>query len=133
MLALGTGINVFCIKSHDEVWKLRLDIIFFKNKKPWLYTRIPNQTDYIIKLANSYPLYERMIMLINLVENTNLLENAYELSIATLLLCSVFSVRLLKKVKRERKLSAFELTMDIIIRVAIFLWLASFLLLQYGA
>lgn len=72
-------------------------------------------------------------MLINLVENTNLLENVYELSIATLLLCSVFSVRLLKKVKRERKLSAFELTMDIIIRVAIFLWLASFLLLQYGA
>ncbi|MCL1694342.1 MULTISPECIES: hypothetical protein [unclassified Lysinibacillus] len=72
-------------------------------------------------------------MLINLVENTSLLENVYELSIATLLLCSVFFVRLLKKVKRERKLSAFELTMDIIIRVAIFLWLASFLLLQYGA
>ncbi|MFB7156316.1 MULTISPECIES: hypothetical protein [unclassified Lysinibacillus] len=72
-------------------------------------------------------------MLKNLLENTSLLENIYELSIAVLLLCSAFSVRLLKKVKRERKLSAFELTMDLIIRVAIFLWLASFLLIRYGA
>ncbi|MEB2299268.1 hypothetical protein LAV72_06480 [Lysinibacillus xylanilyticus] len=71
-------------------------------------------------------------MLDNLLENTSLLENVYELSIAVLLLCSAFSVRLLKKVKRERKLSAFELTMDIIIRVAIFLWLTSFLLIRYG-
>ncbi|MEQ6354048.1 hypothetical protein ABNX05_05410 [Lysinibacillus sp. M3] len=55
-------------------------------------------------------------MLKNLLENTSLLENIYELSIAVLLLCSAFSVRLLKKVKRERKLSAFELTIDIIIR-----------------
>jgi len=68
-----------------------------------------------------------------LLENTSLLENVYELSIAVLLLCSVFSVRLLKKVKRERKLSAFELIMDIIIRIAIFLWLISFLLMRYGA
>jgi len=71
-------------------------------------------------------------MLDNLLENTSLLENVYELSIAVLLLCSAFSVRLLKRVKRERKLSAFELTMDIIIRVAIFLWLTSFLLIRYG-
>ncbi|GAB0169432.1 hypothetical protein LSPCS325_28690 [Lysinibacillus sp. CTST325] len=71
-------------------------------------------------------------MLKNLLENTSLLENVYELSIAVLLLCSVFSIRLLKKLKRERKLSAFELTIDIIIRVAFFLWLASFLLIQYG-
>ncbi|MGE7688650.1 hypothetical protein ACQKMI_05510 [Lysinibacillus sp. NPDC097214] len=71
-------------------------------------------------------------MLNNLLENTSLLENVYELSIAVLLLCSAFSVRLLKKVKRERKLSTFELTMDIIIRVAIFLWLTSFLLIRYG-
>ncbi|MGE7945275.1 hypothetical protein [Lysinibacillus sp. NPDC093688] len=71
-------------------------------------------------------------MLNNLLENTSLLENVYKLSIAVLLLCSAFSVRLLKKVKRKRKLSAFELTMDIIIRVAIFLWLTSFLLIRYG-
>jgi len=74
-----------------------------------------------------------MILLNKLLENTSLLENVYELSIAVLLLCSVFSVRLLKKVKRERKLSAFELIMDIIIRIAIFLWLISFLLMRYGA
>jgi len=69
----------------------------------------------------------------SLLENISLLENVYELSIAVLLLCSLFSVRLLKKIKRERKLSAFEFTMDILIRTAIFLWLTSFLLIRYGA
>ncbi|KOS63544.1 hypothetical protein FJQ98_09575 [Lysinibacillus agricola] len=72
-------------------------------------------------------------MLKSLFENVNLLENVYQISIAVLLLCSVFSVRLLKKLKRARNLSFFEYTMYIIIRIAIFLWLASFLLIEYGA
>ncbi|MEK4760462.1 hypothetical protein MHH85_09400 [Viridibacillus sp. FSL E2-0187] len=71
-------------------------------------------------------------MLKSIVENVRLLENIYEISIAILLLCSIFSVRLLKKIKRERKLSSFEFAMYIIIRIAIFLWLASFLLIEYG-
>ncbi|WP_083446171.1 hypothetical protein [Viridibacillus arvi] len=71
-------------------------------------------------------------MLKSLVENVRLLENIYEISIAILLLCSIFSVRLLKKIKRERKLSSFEFAMYVIIRIAIFLWLASFLLIEYG-
>ncbi|QOV13312.1 hypothetical protein [Viridibacillus arvi] len=71
-------------------------------------------------------------MLKSIVENVRLLENIYEISIAVLLLCSIFSVRLLKKIKRERKLSSFEFAMYIIIRIAIFLWLASFLLIEYG-
>ncbi|MED3802485.1 hypothetical protein [Lysinibacillus xylanilyticus] len=71
-------------------------------------------------------------MLKSLLENVNLLENIYQISIAFLLLCSIFSVRLLKILKRERKLSFFENIMNIIIRIAIFLWLASFLLIEYG-
>lgn len=71
-------------------------------------------------------------MLKSLLENVNLLENIYQISIAFLLLCSIFSVRLIKKLKRERKLSFFEKIMNIIIRIAIFLWLASFLLIEYG-
>ncbi|MGE7835588.1 hypothetical protein [Viridibacillus arvi] len=71
-------------------------------------------------------------MLKSLVENVRLLESIYEISIAILLLCSIFSVRLLKKIKRERKLSSFEFAMCVIIRIAIFLWLASFLLIEYG-
>ncbi|MFF3099557.1 hypothetical protein [Viridibacillus arvi] len=71
-------------------------------------------------------------MLKSIVENVKLLENIYEISIAVLLLCSIFSVRLLKKKKRERKLSSCEFAMYIIIRIAIFLWLASFLLIEYG-
>lgn len=69
----------------------------------------------------------------SLLENISLLENVYEFSIAVLLLCSLFTVRLLKKIKRERKLSVFEFTMNMLIRIAIFLWLTSFLLIQYGA
>ncbi|MES9664371.1 hypothetical protein COK06_06130 [Bacillus cereus] len=72
-------------------------------------------------------------MIKNLLENVSLLENIYKISIAILLLCSVFSIRLLKKIKRERKLSPFEFTMYIIIRIAIFFWLTSFILLEYGA
>lgn len=68
----------------------------------------------------------------SLLENISLLENVYELSMAVLLLCSLFSVRLLKKIKRERKLSVFEFTMYMLIKIAIFLWLTSFLLIRYG-
>ncbi|CAM3877955.1 hypothetical protein BAQ48_02050 [Bacillus luti] len=71
-------------------------------------------------------------MLKDLLENVSLLENIYKISIAILLLCSFFSVRLLKKIKRERKLTTFEFTMYVIIRIAILFWLTSFILLEYG-
>ncbi|AHZ50746.1 TPA: hypothetical protein ACR3Z0_001385 [Bacillus thuringiensis] len=71
-------------------------------------------------------------MLKNLLENVSLLENIYKMSIAVLLLCSVFSVRFLKKIKRERKLTTFEFTMYVIIRIAIFFWLTSFILLEFN-
>ena len=71
-------------------------------------------------------------MLKNLLENVSLLENIYKMSIAALLLCSVFSVRFLKKIKRERKLTTFEFTMYVIIRIAIFFWLTSFILLEFN-
>ncbi|MDA2141692.1 MULTISPECIES: hypothetical protein [Bacillus cereus group] len=71
-------------------------------------------------------------MLKDLLENVSLLENIYKISIAVLLLCSFFSVRLLKKIKRERKLTTFEFTMYAIIRIAILFWLTSFILLEYG-
>lgn len=71
-------------------------------------------------------------MLKDLLENVSLLENIYKISIAGLLLCSFFSVRLLKKIKRERKLTTFEFTMYVIIRIAILFWLTSFILLEYG-
>ncbi|PEO55613.1 hypothetical protein [Bacillus wiedmannii] len=71
-------------------------------------------------------------MLKDLLENVSLLENIYKISIAVLLLCSFFSVRLLKKIKRERKLTTFEFAMYVIIRIAILFWLTSFILLEYG-
>ncbi|PEK03783.1 hypothetical protein CN558_16845 [Bacillus wiedmannii] len=71
-------------------------------------------------------------MLKDLLENVTLLENIYKISIAVLLLCSFFSVKLLKKIKRERKLTTFEFTMYVIIRIAILFWLTSFILLEYG-
>ncbi|KMP95289.1 hypothetical protein TU65_11270 [Bacillus wiedmannii] len=71
-------------------------------------------------------------MLKDLLENVSLLENIYKISIAVLLLCSLFSVRLLKRIKRERKLTTFEFTMYVIIRIAILFWLTSFILLEYG-
>ena len=71
-------------------------------------------------------------MLKDLLENVSLLENIYKMSIAVLLLCSVFSVRLLKKIKRERKLTTFEFTMYVIIRIAILFWLTSFILLEFN-
>lgn len=71
-------------------------------------------------------------MLKDLLENVSLLENIYKISIAVLLLCSFFSVRLLKKIKSERKLTTFEFTMYAFIRIAIFFWLASFILLEFN-
>ncbi|ANE85119.1 MULTISPECIES: hypothetical protein [Bacillus] len=71
-------------------------------------------------------------MLKDLLENVSLLENVYKMSIAVLLLCSLYSVRLLKKIKRERNLTPFEFTMYVIIRIAIFFWLASFILLEFN-
>ncbi|AZJ19999.1 hypothetical protein CT694_09930 [Bacillus wiedmannii bv. thuringiensis] len=71
-------------------------------------------------------------MLKDLLENVSLLENIYKISIAVLLLCSFFSVKLLKKIKRERKLTTLEFTMYVIIRIAILFWLTSFILLEYG-
>ncbi|MGM2819002.1 hypothetical protein [Bacillus cereus group sp. Bce001] len=71
-------------------------------------------------------------MLKDLLENVSLLENIYKISIAVLLLCSFFSVRLLRKIKRERNLSSFEFTMYVIIRIAILFWLASFILLEFN-
>ncbi|WHY30937.1 hypothetical protein [Bacillus wiedmannii] len=71
-------------------------------------------------------------MLKDLLENVSLLENIYKLSIAILLLCSFYSVRLFKKIKRERNLSPFEFTMYVIIRIAIFFWLASFIILEFN-
>ncbi|MCU4713851.1 hypothetical protein OCE25_16190 [Bacillus cereus] len=71
-------------------------------------------------------------MLKDLLENVSLLENVYEMSIAVLLLCSFYSVRLLKKIKRERNLTPFEFTMYVIIRIAILFWLASFILLEFN-
>ena len=62
----------------------------------------------------------------------NVLENIYRLSIAILLLCSLFYVRQLKKTKRERKLTTFESAMYLITQIVIILWVGSFLLLKYG-
>ncbi|OLR80124.1 hypothetical protein BTO25_16525 [Bacillus sp. MB366] len=71
-------------------------------------------------------------MLKDLLENVSLLENVYKMSIAILLLCSFYSVRLFKKIKRARNLTPFEFTMYVIIRIAIFFWLASFILLEFN-
>ena len=70
-------------------------------------------------------------MLKDLLENVSLLENVYKMSIAVLLLCSFYSVRLFKKIK-ERNLTPFEFTMYVIIRIAILFWLASFILLEFN-
>ncbi|ANC07276.1 MULTISPECIES: hypothetical protein [Bacillus cereus group] len=71
-------------------------------------------------------------MLKDLLENVSLLENVYKMSIAVLLLCSFYSVRLFKKIKRVRNLTPFEFTMYVIIRIAILFWLASFILLEFN-
>jgi len=59
------------------------------------------------------------------------LENVHEISIAVILICSFFYVRHFKKMKRERKLSFFELAIYLITQLAIIGWLSSFVLLRY--
>ncbi len=48
-------------------------------------------------------------MLKDLLENVSLLENIYKISIAVLLLCSFFSVRLLKKINASENLLPLNL------------------------
>ncbi|QPW48448.1 hypothetical protein G9298_11965 [Bacillus thuringiensis] len=57
-----------------------------------------------------------------------LVENLYQLSIVLLLLCSFCFYRYLKKMKRERKLTGFEITMYIITQLAYFIWATTTLL-----
>ncbi|MEI2364607.1 hypothetical protein V8V69_01235 [Niallia circulans] len=58
-----------------------------------------------------------------------LLENVFQITAIILLLCSIFYYRHFKKIKREVKLTAFELSIYIITRIAIFLCAGSYLLL----
>lgn len=73
-----------------------------------------------------------MMILKTMQEYAGLLQDIYDISIAVLLICSIFTIRLFRKIKRQRKLSAFESMMFFILKMAIFLWLASFLLMEYG-
>ncbi|MBE5106703.1 hypothetical protein IGI01_15890 [Bacillus thuringiensis] len=57
-----------------------------------------------------------------------LVENLYQLSIVLLLLCSFCFYRYLKKMKRERKLTGFELMMYIVTQLAYFIWATTTLL-----
>ncbi|PHD56932.1 hypothetical protein COF61_25550 [Bacillus toyonensis] len=57
-----------------------------------------------------------------------LVENLYQLSIVLLLLCSFCFYRYLKKMKRERKLTGFEITMYIMTQLAYFIWATTTLL-----
>nr|WP_071458449.1 hypothetical protein [Bacillus mediterraneensis] len=59
----------------------------------------------------------------------HLLENIFQITAIILLLCSIFYYRHFKKIKRERKLTAFELSIYIITRIALFLCAGSYLLL----
>lgn len=59
----------------------------------------------------------------------SLLENIFQVSAIILLLCSFYYYRHFKKVKRERKLTLFKLSIYIITQVAIFLCAGSYLLL----
>ncbi|MEK5233827.1 hypothetical protein MHB42_19215 [Lysinibacillus sp. FSL K6-0232] len=59
----------------------------------------------------------------------NLLESVFQISAIVLLLCSFYYYRHLKKIKRERKLTAFELSIYVITRIALFLCAGSYLLL----
>ena len=59
----------------------------------------------------------------------SLLENIFQISAIILLLCSFYYYRHFKKIKRERKLTAFELSVYIITRIALFLCAGSYLLL----
>lgn len=59
----------------------------------------------------------------------SILENIFQISAAILLLCSLYYYRYFKKVKRERKLTFYELSIYIITQVAIFFLAGSYLLL----
>ena len=59
----------------------------------------------------------------------SLLENIFQISAIILLLCSFYYYRHFKKVKRERKLTLFELSIYIITQVAMYLCAGSYLLL----
>ncbi|MFZ7934494.1 hypothetical protein ACO1D2_01325 [Bacillus thuringiensis] len=54
-----------------------------------------------------------------------LVENLYQMSIVLLILCSFCFHRYLKKIKRERKLTGFEITMYIVTQLAYFIWAAT--------
>ncbi|PDY85805.1 hypothetical protein CON09_28135 [Bacillus anthracis] len=54
-----------------------------------------------------------------------LVENLYQMSIVLLILCSFCFCRYLKKIKRERKLTGFEITMYIVTQLAYFIWAAT--------
>ncbi|MEH7238004.1 hypothetical protein V7097_17665 [Bacillus sp. JJ1562] len=59
----------------------------------------------------------------------SLLENLFQVTAIILLLCSFYYYRHFKKIKRERKLTIFELSIYIITQVAIYLCAGSYLLL----
>ncbi|MDL4839414.1 hypothetical protein QQS35_02925 [Aquibacillus sp. LR5S19] len=59
----------------------------------------------------------------------SLFETIFQISAIILFLCSFFYYRYFKKVKRERKLTSFELSVYIITQVAIYLCAGSYLLL----
>ncbi|AVQ98173.1 hypothetical protein OBCHQ24_03745 [Oceanobacillus iheyensis] len=59
----------------------------------------------------------------------NILENVFQLSAIVLLLCSFYFYRHFKKIKRERKLTATELSVYLITQVAAFLCAGSYFLL----
>ncbi|HDX9511675.1 TPA: hypothetical protein ROY06_005027 [Bacillus cereus] len=54
-----------------------------------------------------------------------LVENLYQMSIVLLILCSFCFYRYLKKIKRVRKLTGFEITMYIVTQLAYFIWAAT--------
>lgn len=59
----------------------------------------------------------------------SLLEITFQISAIILVLCSFYYYRYFKKVKRERKLTLFELSTYIVTQVAIYLCAGSYLLL----
>ena len=56
-------------------------------------------------------------------------ENTFQISAVISLLCLLYYYRFFKKIKRERKLTPFEISIYIITRIAFFLCSGSYLLL----
>ncbi|MFJ7807917.1 hypothetical protein ACIQYD_20640 [Bacillus cereus] len=54
-----------------------------------------------------------------------LVDNLYQMSIVLLILYSFCFYKYLKKIKRERKLTGFEITMYIVTQLAYFIWAAT--------